>query len=69
MKIIDRITLQKKWMASGHYLIVDTNTEEISELNNYAWDAKKENVPEDGNDHIINSSQYGWIPYKNIIGG
>ena len=67
--IIDRIVLQNKWMASGYYLIVDTNKEHIDELNNYAWDADKDNVPEDGNDHTINSSQYNWIPYKLMIGG
>lgn len=67
--ILDRIILQNKWMASGHFLIVDTCTEHINECNNYAWNASKDNVPEDGNDHTVNSSQYGWIPYRLTIGG
>ena len=25
-------------------------------------------VPEDGHDHTINSTQYGWIPYRAMIG-
>ena len=25
-------------------------------------------LPEDGNDHMINSTQYGWIPYRDKIG-
>jgi len=28
----------------------------------------KNNTPEDRNDHTINASQYGWLPYKMLIG-
>ena len=27
-----------------------------------------EDIPEDKNDHTINSQQYGWIPFRNMIG-
>ncbi|NLZ82387.1 MAG: hypothetical protein GX915_01835 [Clostridiales bacterium] len=40
----------------------------ISELEVYSWLEDKDNEPEDKNDHMINSVQYGWLPYKNKIG-
>lgn len=46
---------------------MDTCTEHLSELERYSWNEDKD-VPEDGNDHTINASQYGWIPYLNMIG-
>ncbi len=46
---------------------MDTCTEHLSELERYSWNENKD-VPEDGNDHTINASQYGWIPYLNMIG-
>lgn len=39
----------------------------ISEMEKYSWDDEKD-VPEDKNDHTINSQQYGWIPFRNMIG-
>lgn len=33
-----------------------------------AWREDKDNTPEDGHDHCINSGQYAWLPFKNIIG-
>jgi len=39
----------------------------IKEHNTYSWLPNKD-IPEDGNDHTINASQYGWIPYKEKIG-
>lgn len=68
VKIIDRINLQLGWLHTGHYLVVDTCTNHITELETYSWQEDKDNTPEDANDHTINGSQYGWIPYRDKIG-
>lgn len=65
--ILDRIKLQQGWIQQGCYLVVDTCVEHLSELDRYSWDEEKDK-PEDRNDHTINANQYGWIPYKNLIG-
>ncbi len=66
--IIDRIKLQSGWMAQGNYYILEHCRPLIDELNVYSWkDDKYE--PEDGNDHCINSCQYAWLPFKDMIGG
>lgn len=67
VEIIDRINLQLGWIQQGCYLVVDTCTNHIHELETYSWDEKKDK-PEDRNDHTINADQYGWIPYRNLIG-
>lgn len=67
VEILDRIRLQLGWIQQGCYLIVDTCTEHISELERYSWNEEKD-IPEDRNDHTINAQQYGWIPYRNMIG-
>lgn len=66
-KIIDRINLQIGWIAKGLYLVCDHCIEHLKEIDIYSWDDKKD-MPEDGNDHTINASQYAWLPYKEIIG-
>jgi hypothetical protein len=43
--------------------------EEDGELEQLTLLYQQDNTPEDGNDHCINSNQYGWIPYKSKIGG
>lgn len=65
--IIDRIKLMLGWLQQCCYLVVDTCIEHIKELERYSWDEDRDK-PEDRNDHTINSSQYGWIPYRNLIG-
>ena len=65
---IDRIHLQSGWMAKGNFLISDTCKELIDELNTYSWREDKDNMPEDGHDHVINADQYSWLPYKDKIG-
>lgn len=67
IKIIDRINLQVGWIQQGCYLVVDTCVEHLGELDRYSWKEDKDE-PEDRNDHTINASQYGFIPYKNAIG-
>lgn len=74
--IIDRIYLQLGWMsfddAKGRkpsFYIVDICKNYIHELDNYSWDESKDCEPEDANDHMVNSIQYAWIPYKGKIGG
>lgn len=68
LKIIDRINLQLGWFAHDQYLVVEDNTNMIRELESYSWKSDKDVEPEDGNDHMINSTQYGWLPYKHEIG-
>lgn len=68
MGIIDRIKMQLGWIQQGKYLVVDNCKEHVAELERYSWLEDKDNTPEDGNDHTINASQYGWIPYKGAIG-
>lgn len=67
VEILDRIKLQLGWIQQDCYLVVDECTEHIAELEKYSWNEDKD-IPEDRNDHTINASQYGWIPYRNLIG-
>lgn len=66
--IINRINLQLGWIHQGSYLVADTCINHIAELERYSWLEDKDNTPEDYNDHTINASQYGWIPYRSLIG-
>lgn len=68
LKIIDRINLQLGWFAHDQYLVVEDCPAMIRELESYSWKSDRDAEPEDGNDHMINSAQYGWIPYKHEIG-
>lgn len=68
LKIIDRINLQLGWLAQGYFYVADHCKTYINELESYSWKENKDNEPEDGNDHMVNSVQYAWIPYKNKIG-
>lgn len=67
-RIIDRIKLMLSWLQQGSYLVLDCCKEHIAEIERYSWDEKKDNTPEDRNDHTINASQYSWLPYKMQIG-
>ncbi len=67
VEIIDRIKLMLGWIQQGCYLVVDTCQEHLGELDRYSWDEDKDK-PEDRNDHTVNASQYGWIPYRNLVG-
>lgn len=73
--IEDRIILQNGWMnwdKEAHiepcYFILEHCKAYISELEIYSWLEDKDNEPEDANDHMVNSCQYSWLPYKNRIG-
>ena len=65
--ILDRIKLQQGWIQRGDYLVLDTCVNHLSELERYSW-AEDKDRPEDRNDHTINANQYGWIPYRSMIG-
>lgn len=72
--ILDRIRLQLSWMNYREeknilpsFLILDTCKNYISEMESYSWKEDKDEEPEDGHDHMINSTQYGWIPYRDKI--
>lgn len=67
VEILDRIKLQLGWIQQGCYLVMDTCTEHLAELDKYSWDEEKDK-PEDRNDHTINANQYAWIPYRQMIG-
>ncbi len=67
LEILDRIKLQLGWIQQSCYLVVNTCTEHLSELDRYSWDEDRDK-PEDKNDHTINAGQYAWIPYQNLIG-
>jgi len=66
-RILDRINLQNAWIARKAYLIVEHCKVHLKELNTYSWKPNKDE-PEDANDHTINASQYGWLPFKEKIG-
>lgn len=75
-KITDRIVLQLGWMnfnkernIKPNFYIVETCSTYQKELDRYSWDETKDFEPEDKNDHMINSVQYAWLPYKEDIGG
>lgn len=67
VEILDRIKLQLGWIQQGCYLVVDTCTNHIAELEKYSWDEEKD-APEDKYNHTIDSSCYAWIPYRGSIG-
>lgn len=74
MQIIDRINTQLGWMASDDvaeiepcFYVLDSCTNYIGELETYSWLEDKDNTPEDGHDHMVNSVQYAWIPYQSKI--
>ena len=68
MKIIDRINMQAGWLQQGYYVILENCTNTIAEFESYSWLEDKDNEPEDGHDHLINSQQYAWLPNINKIG-
>lgn len=67
IEVIDRINFMLSWIVLENYLVVDECTEHLAELDRYSWKEDKDE-PEDRNDHTINASQYGWIPYRMLIG-
>ena len=67
VEILDRIKLQLGWIQQGCYLVLDACTNHITEMEKYSRNEDKD-IPEDKNDHTINSQQYGWIPFRNMIG-
>ena len=71
-KIIDRINNQLNWFADAEtgpcFYVLDHCINYIRELETYSWREDKDNEPEDGNDHMINSVQYAWLPYETKIG-
>lgn len=68
MRVIDRINSQLGWLATGCFFVVDTCRDYIRELETYSWREDRNAEPEDANDHMINSVQYAFIPYKMKIG-
>lgn len=69
VKIIDRLNAQQDWLLHDRFQVVDTCQTYIDELDSYSWQEGKDNTPQDGNDHMINSVQYAFIPHMHKIGG
>ena len=67
MKVVDRINLQLGWIAKEQFFICDHNVEHIREMGLYSWQEDKD-LPEDSDDHTINSCQYSWLPYVDQVG-
>ena len=72
VQVIDRIHLMLGWINASEekeadYLVLEHCKEHIRELESYSWKEDKYE-PEDRNDHTINASQYGWIPFRTMIG-
>lgn len=70
--VIDRIHLQLGWINAteskqADYIVLDHCVNHIGEMESYSWKEDKYE-PEDRNDHTINASQYGWIPFRSKIG-
>lgn len=63
---IVRVQLQRSWMKTQDFLIVEECTDYLNELDVYSYTEMGE--LEDGNDHSIQGGQYGWLPYKTKIG-
>ena len=66
MKNITRVQLQQSWLKTDNFLIVDTCKDYIDECNVYSY--TEDGKLEDANDHSIQGCQYGWLPYKKMIG-
>lgn len=73
--IVDRIILQLGWMnfvkekniMPSFYIVEDCKVYQ-SEMDTYSWKEDKDQEPEGANDHMVNSVQYSWLPYKDKIG-
>lgn len=65
--ILDRINLMLGWLQQGCYFVLEHCTGHIGEMERYSWQEDKD-APEDRNDHTINSVQYGFLPYRHLIG-
>jgi len=73
VQVIDRIHFMLGWLnvsevkPEADYIVLDHCKEHIRELESYSWkDDKYE--PEDRNNHTIDASCYGWMPFRNKIG-
>lgn len=67
-KIIDRINLVLGWLANDCFFVLEHCKNTIAEFEVYSWQEDKDNTPEDGHDHCVNSGQYAWLPFKSKIG-
>ena len=68
---IDRIELQLGWMSGrdpAFKVVAERCAPYVRELLSYSWDESRDSVPEDANDHSVQSCQYSWIPYRTKIG-
>lgn len=67
VEILDRVKLMLGWIQQDCYLVVDTCTNHLSELERWSWQEDKDE-PEDAHNHTIDVSCYSWIPWRNAIG-
>lgn len=73
--IIDRINLVLGWLSYDDeygkipcFYVLEHCTNLIGEMDVYSWLEGKDNTPEDKHNHMIDSMNYGWIPYRQFIG-
>lgn len=69
-RVIDRIIAQLGWLAGEEpcFYVLEHCVNYIGELEAYSWQEDKDNEPEDGHDHMVNSVQYAFLPYEAKIG-
>lgn len=65
-KNLTRVQLQRSWMHTQDFLIVDECKDYLHEMDVYSFTENGE--LEDKNDHSIQGCQYAWLPFKNKIG-
>lgn len=63
---ITRVQLQRTWLHSCDFLIVEECKDYIGEMDVYGFN--EDGKLEDANDHLIQGGQYAWLPYKAEIG-
>ena len=61
-----RIFNERVFLLNDFYILEHCRAY-IAEMDIYSWQEDKA-APEDGNDHLINSCQYAWLPYRSLIG-
>lgn len=67
-QVIDRVNLVLGWLETGHYLVCNDCVEHIKECGKYSWDERLDGVPEDKNNHTIDSIWYAFAPFRTFIG-
>ena len=68
VEIKTRTVEQREWIEKGYFYVLDHCEHYIKELNVYSYDEKKDDIPEDKNNHMIDSVQYAFMAFRHKIG-